>query len=83
MRMINVRELKIETKRVLGSMLLKGPVLITRRGKPIALMRSLSSKELDIRFGPLWDRIRIAAENAGYKPKDITRLIAAVRSRRA
>ena len=82
MRTVNVRELKIETKKVLGSWLLKGPVLVTRRGKPIALIRALGSRELDIRFGSLWDRIRIAAENAGYKPKNIKRLIASARAKR-
>ena len=81
--MINVRELKNETKKVLGSLLLKlkGPIVVTRRGRPIALIRSLSSKELDVRFGSLWDRIRVAAESAGYKPKDVRRLVSSVRSR--
>ena len=82
MQIANIRELKTNTKRVLANMVQRGPVVLTKRGKPVALMRSLSLRELDIRFAPLWERIRFAAESAGYKPKDIDRLIASVRSAR-
>ncbi len=42
--------------------------------------RAKSAKELDIRFDSLWDRLRLAAEAAGYRAKDVPRLIASVRS---
>lgn len=83
MQVANIRELKINTKKVLGPMLNHGPVLLTKRGKPIALMRSLSSQELDFRFAPLWERIKIAAEKAGYTSKSVNRLIASIRSTKA
>ena len=82
MQITNIRELKTNTKKVLATMTQKGPIVLTRRGIPVALMRSLGSKELDIRFSPLWERIRISAETAGYKPKDINRLIVSARSER-
>lgn len=82
MRIANIRELKLETKRVLGWMARDGPVLITRRGKPVAILRGLEAGEWESRFDSLWNRLRIAAERAGYSSGDISRLIGSVRSRK-
>lgn len=79
MEFTNIRALKLETNKVLESSKKKGPVVITRNGKPVALLRSIDDKDLELRFSQLWNRIRAAAERAGFSQKDIDRLIREVR----
>lgn len=81
MRFANVRELKLETNKVLEMSRQKGPVIITRRGKPVALIRGIKEEDFAQRFDRLWERIRLAAERSGYGHKDVDRLIAEIRAR--
>lgn len=80
MRFANVRELKIDTARVLELSRRAGPVVVTRRGRPVAIIRGITEKDLKERFSDLWERIREAAERAGYGRRDVNRLIAEARS---
>ena len=50
MRFANVRELKLETNRVLEKSIENGPVVVTRNGSPIAMLRSISEDDFILRF---------------------------------
>lgn len=79
MRFANIRQLKLETNKVLNLSKKNGPVVVTRRGRPVALLRTISENDLAFRIGPLWNRLRRAAERAGYGPDDVEKLIKQVR----
>ncbi len=79
MRFANIRQLKLETNKVLNLSRKNGPVVVTRRGRPVALLRTISENDLAFRIGPLWNRLRRAAERAGYGPDDVEKLIKQVR----
>jgi prevent-host-death family protein len=82
MRFSNVRELKLDTNKVLSMSKKSGPVVVTRKGKPVAILRSIRESDLSINVGSLWDRIRESAERSGFGAEDVTRLIRAVRTKR-
>ncbi|PKN01127.1 MAG: hypothetical protein CVU77_06535 [Elusimicrobia bacterium HGW-Elusimicrobia-1] len=71
----NVRELKLETNKVLDSSRTNGPVVITRRGRPVAIVRSVDSADFTVNARPLWSRLRAGAERAGYKASGVDKLI--------
>lgn len=75
----NVRSLKVETAKILAQSVKGGPVIITRRGQPIAVLRSLNPAEAWKQFDSLWTRLRRAAQQAGYRQRDVDKLIAQVR----
>lgn len=75
MRFANVRELKLNTNRVLAMTKKEGPVVVTRHGKPVAILRSINENDLTIKAAPLWDRLQVAAKQAGYGPSDVEKLI--------
>jgi len=79
-RFTNVRELKLETNKVLELSEKNGPVVVTRRGHPIAILRTITEESLTLKIAPLWNRVRKAAERAGYGPNDVEKLIKQVRS---
>ncbi len=79
MHFANVRALKVETARILALTLKRGPVIITRRGQPIAVLRSLDPDQAWKEFDALWGRLRQAARKAGYRRGDVERLVAEVR----
>jgi prevent-host-death family protein len=80
MRFANIRELKLETNKVLEMSRKKGPIVVTRRGRPIALIRTINEEDFSYSLKPLWDRLRIAAGNAGYGPGDVEKLIKEARA---
>lgn len=82
MRVVNMRELKLNTKNVLHSLSKDRHVLITQLGKPIALLRSIDTQELSNTFTPLWGRLQDAVAASGYTKKDVPRLIATSRKPR-
>jgi len=51
----------------------KGPVIVTRRGQPVAIVKAITKDQVNI--GSLWESIRRAAERAGYGPEDVEKLI--------
>ncbi|MBU0951866.1 MAG: hypothetical protein KKH91_03430 [Elusimicrobia bacterium] len=79
MRFANIRELKLETNRVLKLSDKFGPVVITRKGHPIALLRTLSEDAFSVNINSLWARTREAAKRAGYGLQDVDKLIKDVR----
>jgi len=79
MHFANIRSLKVETAKILALSAKEGPVLITRRGRPIAVLKSLNADEAWKEFPQLWRRMRDAAKRAGYGSRDVEKLIAQVR----
>lgn len=76
----NIRELKLETNKLLNLSLQRGPVVITRRGKPVAILRGIEKESNTFfTYREVLDKIRRAAEKAGYGPRDIEGLITRVR----
>ena len=75
MRFANIRELRLETNKVLEISKKKGPIVVTRRGRPIALIRTINENDLTYSIRTLWNRLRTAAERAGYGHKDVEKLI--------
>lgn len=80
MQFANVRELKLQTNKILELSRKYGPVIVTRRGRPVAFLRTISEDDLMVGIKPQWNRLRQAAERAGYKSKDIEKLIKSVRA---
>ena len=80
MQFANVRDLRLETNKVLKLSREDGPVVVTRRGQPIALLRTISKEDFDFQIGSLWSRLRQAAERSGFKPRDVARLIKEIRN---
>jgi prevent-host-death family protein len=79
MRFANIRELRLETNKVIEMGKKKGPVVVTRRGRPIALIRTISKNDFTYSIKTLWSRLRLAAERAGYGPADVEKLIREVK----
>jgi len=75
MRFTNIRELKHQTNRVLALGKKNGPVVVMRRSRPVALLRIISEKDFALKIAPLWNRLKDAAERAGYGPEDVEKLI--------
>jgi prevent-host-death family protein len=75
MRFANIRELKLETNKIMEEAASYGSVIVTRKGKPIALIGPISEDDISIKLGGLWPRLRASAESAGYGPKDVDALI--------
>ena len=78
----NIRALKVDTAKVLSLSAKRGPVIITRRGRPIAVLRALDPEEAWREFDGLWSRLRAAATRAGFGRKDADRIIREVRAGR-
>ena len=79
MEFATIRELKHKTSKVIETGKSNGPVIVTRRGKPVALLRAVESGDLEIRLKPLWKRLRAAAEKNSYSGKDVNKIINNVR----
>ena len=82
MQFANVRALKVDTAKVLALSARAGGVMITRRGRPIAILKRLDADEAWRAFPRLWRRLREAAKRAGYGPRAVEGLIADVRKGR-
>jgi len=81
MQIVNMRDLKLHTRQVIQAMLSDGYAIITRRGRPIAMMTPIPEKEISDAFNALRQRMRKTAEKAGYSLKDVPRIIAEARAR--
>jgi prevent-host-death family protein len=75
MRFANIRELKLETNKVIEMGKKEGPVVVTRRGRPIALIRTINENDFTYSVKTLWNRLRLAAERSGYGAGDVEKLI--------
>lgn len=80
MTFVTVRELKHHTPQVLQLSRRKGPVVVTRNGRPVAVLRTASAEGLTLQLGAAWKRLREAAHRAGFRAQDVERLIAQVRA---
>ena len=80
MRFANIRELKLETNKVIEMGKKEGPVVVTRRGRPIALIRTIGENDFTYSVKTLWNRLRVAAKRAGYGPGDVEKLIREART---
>jgi prevent-host-death family protein len=78
----NMRELKLKTSEVIERTGKEGPVMITKRGKPVAILRGIGEEDNLYTYGEVFSKMRKAAEKAGYKAKDVEKLIAQVRENR-
>ncbi len=65
MKFANIRELKLETNRVLKMTEKNGPVVILRKGKPVAVVSSVSEKDFSLRVNEPALKIRKNAGRAG------------------
>lgn len=77
---VTIRELKHHTPEVLQMSGRKGPVVVTRNGRPVAVLRAAKAEDLESQLGEIWQRFRRAADRAGFRRGDVERLIARVRS---
>lgn len=80
---VTVRELKHHTPQVLQMSQRRGPVVVTRSGRPVAVLRTASLEDLALQFEGVWARIRQAARRAGFRRQDVEHLIARVRAERS
>lgn len=79
----NIRELKLQTSEVIERTGREGPVMITKRGKPVAILRGIGENESRLyTCGEVISRMRKAAERSGYRGRDVEKLIAEVRAGR-
>ena len=82
MRYANIRELKLETNRVLEQCERYGNVIVTRKGRPVALIRAVAEDDVLIKARPLWNRLKDGAARAGFGPKDTGSLIKSARKKK-
>lgn len=75
MRFANVRELKFETNKIIELSRKIGPIVVTRRGGPVALLRTISDDDFAFGIKSLCNRLRQAAERSGFSAKDVEKLI--------
>ncbi len=80
MQFANIRELKLETNKILELSRKHGPIIVTRRGRPVAFLRTISEADYEVGITPLWNRLRQAAARAGYTAKDVEKLIKRARA---
>ncbi len=83
MTFVTVRELKHHTPQVLRLSQRKGPIILTKNGRPVAVLRTAHPEDLALQFEDIWKRLRGAARRAGFRGRDVERLIAQVRSEKA
>jgi|GEM_PF-1555448 hypothetical protein len=69
MRFANVRELKLETSRILMLNEEAGPIVLTKHGKPVALLKSITEDDLTLKLPDVLDRIGVKVRTAGFKHK--------------
>ncbi len=82
MKYTNVRELKLNTSKVLEESAKYGNVVVTKNGRPVALIRPVSEDDFNIKPKILWPKLRKGAERAGYGLKDVDKLVKAVRKKK-
>ncbi|HDT15635.1 MAG TPA: type II toxin-antitoxin system prevent-host-death family antitoxin [Firmicutes bacterium] len=82
MRYANIRELKLDTNRVLEQSEKYGSVIVTRNGKPVALIRPITEDDIELKTKPLWPALRAGAQRAGYGLKDVNKIIKSVRQKK-
>ncbi|MCL5674486.1 MAG: type II toxin-antitoxin system prevent-host-death family antitoxin [Candidatus Omnitrophica bacterium] len=76
----NIRELKLETGKILELSRKNGPVMVTKRGQPVAIIRGIKKGSQSVfTYSEVLNNIRQAAEKSGYRLKDVNRLINEVR----
>jgi len=80
MEFVTMRQLKHQTPGVLRLSQRKGPVVVTRNGRPVAVLRTATLEDLALQVEGLWGRFRQAAERAGLRRQDVDRVIAQVRA---
>ena len=79
MKFSTMRELKLETTKVFRELLKEGTILITKRGKPVAILERFTENDFAKQFDELRSKSRAAAETAGVGPEDIEKIIREVR----
>ncbi len=75
MRFANIRELKLETNKVMEDAVSYGSIVVTQKGKPIALIRPINENDISIKAGGLWGRLRDSAERQGFGVGDVEGVI--------
>ncbi len=80
MEFVTMRQLKHQTPQVLRLSQRKGPVVVTKNGRPVAVLRAASLEDLALQIQGLWERFRQAAERSGFRSRDVERLISQVRA---
>ncbi len=80
MEFVTMRELKHRTPQVLRLSQRKGPVVVTRNGRPVAVLRTAHPEDVALQFSQLWERLRQAGQRSGFRRQDVEKLIAQVRA---
>lgn len=80
MEFVTMRQLKHQTPGVLRLSQRKGPVVVTRNGRPVAVLRAATLDDLAMQVEGLWGRFRQAAKRVGLRRQDVDRVIAHVRA---
>lgn len=80
MEFVTIRDLKYHMPQVLRLSGRQGPVVVTRRGRPVAVLRAAQATEIWRQFDEVWEQIRQAARRSGVQRKDVERLIAQARA---
>ena len=81
MKFANIRELKLDTNTLLEQAETYGPVVVTRNGKPVAMIRSITEDDLTLQVKSLWPGLKKSAQKAGYTKKSVTKLIKQTRGK--
>ena len=79
MKFSTMRELKLETTKVFRDLRKEGMILITKRGKPVAILERFTEDDFAVQFDALRKKSRESAEKLGLRPKDIDKIIQEVR----
>jgi len=75
----NIRDLRLDTNSVLKLSEKEGPVVILRNSRPVAVLKSVTEEDMQMKVKSLWPKLRSSAEKAGYGPDDVDAVIKEVR----
>jgi len=78
----NIRDLRLDTNSVLKLSEKEGPVVILRNSRPVAVLKSVSEEDMEMKVKSLWPKLRKAAEKSGYGVNDVDAVIKEVRRTR-
>ena len=58
MKFANIRDLRLDTNSVLKLSEKEGPVVILRNSRPVAVLKSVTEEDMEIKVNTLWPKLR-------------------------
>ncbi|MCE5300787.1 MAG: hypothetical protein LLG37_07965 [Spirochaetia bacterium] len=72
----------MDTNKLLERSKKSGPFIITRRGKPVAMLRPMTGADFSVKADDVWETIRESDEKYGHGIDDIEKVIKETRGKK-